>query len=136
MVSKRMKKDNKDSFWITNISNRDVSLADLNLTVRAYTSVNLLDSKHYYFTRAQLEKSSESGSLFKKRTIIAVRKVPPEIEKPHRITAAEDSIKSKKRSNVEVIDIKYDELDIPDTVYADENSEIAEADRQPILPKK
>lgn len=131
-----MKKEEKDSFWVTNISKRDVSLADLNLTIRAFTSVNLLDNKHFFYSKEQLDKSSKSGSIFKKSDKIIVRKVAPEIQKPHNITTAQSFFVSKKRSGVEVIPVKYEELDIPDTVFADENSDIVEAERQPILPKK
>src|SRR5574338_1468911 len=65
------------AFWLTNISNANVSLADLNLTIKAFSSVNLLDKKHYKYTLEQLEKSQESGSLFNKRDRIVVRNVPP-----------------------------------------------------------
>jgi hypothetical protein len=57
---------NKDSFWITNISKRIVSLSDLGLAVKPMTSINLLDSKHYYLNKEQLTKSETSGSIFAK----------------------------------------------------------------------
>jgi hypothetical protein len=71
-------KDN--SFWVVNISKMNVSLRDLNLTIKARASVNLMDSKHYNYTLEQLKKSVESGSIFNKRDKIKVRKVPPYIE--------------------------------------------------------
>lgn len=55
-------------FWVFNISNSDVSLGDLNITIRSKTSVNLL--KNSQITYEQALKSAESGSLFKKRNKI------------------------------------------------------------------
>ncbi len=130
-----MKNIDKESFWITNISNMDVGLSDLNLTIRAFTSINILDKKHYSLTKEQINKSLENGSLNKRKDKVFVRKISPEIDKPHRITTAQSMIQTKKRSGIEVVPIKYEELDIPDTVYADENSDLVEADRQPILKK-
>ena len=66
------------SFWISNISKMNVCLRDLNLTVKAQSHANLLDNKHYSYTLEQLQKSAESGSLFRKRDKIKVRTVPPE----------------------------------------------------------
>ncbi len=67
----------KTEFWITNISKMNVSLADLNLTVKSFSSVNLLDKKHYDYTLEQLENSAKTGSIFKKSKLIAVRKNAP-----------------------------------------------------------
>ncbi len=66
-----------NEFWITNISNRDVMLSDLGLSIKRGESRNLLDSKHYTYTKDHLQKSLESGSLHKKSNIIKVREVVP-----------------------------------------------------------
>ena len=67
----------KQNFWITNISNRNVSLSDLNLTIKAYSSINLMDSKHYNYSIEQINKSVLNGSIYNKRNKIFVRKVAP-----------------------------------------------------------
>jgi len=67
----------KKEFWITNMSKMNVSLADLNLTVKSFSSINLLDNKHYDYTLEELEKSAKNGSIFKKNKFIVVRKVAP-----------------------------------------------------------
>jgi len=67
----------KTEFWITNISKMNVSLADLNLTVKSFSSINLLDKRHYNYSLEQLEKSAKIGSIFKKSKLIAVRNNAP-----------------------------------------------------------
>jgi hypothetical protein len=64
-------------FWVSNISDRNVCLRDLALTIKARNHVNLLDSRHYSYTLEQLEKSALDGSLHKKSNMLKVRKVPP-----------------------------------------------------------
>jgi len=66
-------------FWITNITKLDVMLGDLRLSVPNRTHMNLLDSKHFHYSLAQLQESEKSGSLYKKSDKIKVRKVRPEI---------------------------------------------------------
>lgn len=71
-------KNRAHEYWVTNITqNRDVSIGDLRVTIRAGKSVNLLDSKHYSFTYEQLEKSRISGSIATKPNMIRVRDLPP-----------------------------------------------------------
>ena len=66
-------------FWITNISNKAISLADLGIHIYPFRSVNLLDSNHYrHITEKQLINSAKSGSLFVKSKYVVVRKVHPE----------------------------------------------------------
>jgi hypothetical protein len=131
-----MRKTQKDSFWVTNKSNVGVSLADLSLTIMPMTSINLLDSKHYYYTKEQLIKSAESGSIYKKRDKVVVRKVAPEIDKPHFITTAQSMIKTKKRSVLETTYEHYEELIVKDEELAAEAADSVEEDRQPILSNK
>lgn len=118
----------KKSFWVTNICNRNVSLADLNLTIKAFSSVNLADDKHYHYTLEELEKSAQSGSLFKKRNVIYVRKVPPTMIKVGIPLARETFLPSRERSVFSIKEENYEELNISDEQFASENAEIAELD--------
>jgi len=99
------------SFWISNISPVNISLGDLNLTVRAYSSINLLDSKHYHYTLSEIQKSVNSGSIFKKRNKIVVRKNPPIILNPKIATLEETYIPSRQRSGISIKEVKYEELE-------------------------
>lgn len=104
------------TFWVTNFSKQDVSLSDLGVTVRSMTSVNLLDQTHYpHITLAMLEKSENSGSMFKRRDKVSHRKVAPEAapkETLQRDTQAVIPIKA--RSILEIKEEKYEELNIVD----------------------
>ncbi len=129
-----MKKE-APTFWVTNISPMNVSLADLNLTIKAYTSVNLLDKKHYYFTPEQLQKSFESGSIFKKRDKIVVRKIAPEILKANVPLTRETFIPTRERSTLVIKEENYEELNISDEEFANANADIVELDNQPTNKK-
>jgi hypothetical protein len=126
-------KPKSPEFWLTNISNRDVSIADLNLTVRSFSSVNLLDKKHYSYTLEQLQASATSGSVFKKKHCLVVRKVAPETIKMNIPLAEETYIPTRERSVLEIHEEKYDELNVSDEQFANENAELAELDRKKIL---
>jgi hypothetical protein len=123
-----------ETFWITNISNRDVTLSDLRVTIRAFTSVNLLDKKHHSLTKEQVLLSVNSGSIFKRNKIIYVRKVPPYAEdliKKYAKDLERDqpiNFPSKCRSTIMAEDITYDELTVDDDTYAEENADMAEID--------
>lgn len=136
-----MKKE-EPTFWVTNISNMNVSLADLNLTVKAFSSVNLLDKKHYYYTQEQLTKSFEMGSIFKKRDKIIVRKVAPEILKANIPLTRETFIPTRERSLLAIKEENYEELNLSeedqkksDELFAKENADTADADTKPMLQK-
>src|ERR1700757_2861428 len=90
------------TFWVTNISNRNVSLTDLNLTIPAFRSVNLLDQKHYKYTLEQLQKSQESGSLFRKKSILFVRQVAPTVIKANVPFVQETYIPTREKSILEI----------------------------------
>jgi hypothetical protein len=126
---------NSKEFWVTNISKMDVSLSDLNLTIRSFTTVNLMDSKHYYYTLDQLYKSAETGSLFKKRDKIVVRQVAPKIEKKKILLSVGGAVPSRERSIYQIKEEKFEELQVDDTKFAEENADLAEMDRQPIIIK-
>lgn len=107
------------TFWITNISNRDVALADLNISIKSMTSVNLLDSKHYaHLTLEMLQKSEQSGSLFKKSDKLVHRKVPPYVLPKNNMHSLQRDptavIPSRQHSILEIKEEKYDELNIVD----------------------
>ena len=121
-----MKKE-QPTFWVTNQSNRNVSLTDLNLTIKAFSSVNLL-SKHYYYTLEQLEKSKLEGSIFNKKYWIKVREVPPEIIKMNVPFNSETFIPTRERSVLEIKHINYEELDVSDESFAEENIEMTAMD--------
>lgn len=112
------------TFWVTNISSRNVSLADLNLTIKAYSSVNLLDNKHYYYTLEQLEKSVKSGSIYKKRDKIVERKVAPEVLQANIPLNRETFIPTRERSVYTIKQEHYEELNMSDEEFAYENSEM------------
>lgn len=130
MINRFFGKKTPDTFWVTNISKRNVSLTDLNYDIPALSSVNLLDSRHHYFTRAQLEASATSGSLFKKSDKIKIRKVPPQKARPVLVPFDRETVmEDRSRSAVKVEHIQYDELKISDDEFAKENADLAEQDR-------
>ena len=112
-----------DHFWITNISNRDVSLGDLYLTVRSYKSLNLLDHKHYHYSWEQIYKSFTSGSIFKKRDKIAARKNPPYVAKKTLTLDRNAVLPSREKSIFEIKQETYEELSLSDEQFAAENAE-------------
>ena len=127
---------NNNTFWVTNISNRNVSLADLNLTIKAFSSINLLDKKHYSFTKEQLLKSETSGSIFNKRNKIVVRKIAPAIIKMNMPMIAETYIPSRERSVYSIKEEKYEELNMSDEDFAKENADIVELDSiKPVISR-
>jgi hypothetical protein len=119
---------NKPVFWVTNISKRNVSLADLNLTIKAFSSVNLLDQKHYSYTLEQLQTSVKSGSIYNKRNTIKPRDVAPEIIKMNMPVIAETYIPSRERSVYSIKDEKYEELEMSDEDFAKENADMVDLD--------
>ncbi len=113
----------EEEFWATNISNMNVSLRDLGLTIPSNKSCNLLNSKHYSFNKEQLELSAASGSLFAKRDKILVRQTAPEtpitpgiqVSKLPRFIA-----KNLARTKIVVEDVVYPELCVSDEEMADD----------------
>lgn len=126
-----MKKE-MPSFWVSNISNRNVSLTDLNLTIKAHASVNLLDARHYYYTKDQLVKSAEAGSLFLKRDKLIIRKIAPEVLKANIPMLRDSFIPSRERSVLVIKEEDYEELLKSDEQFAEENADIVELDNKPI----
>lgn len=100
-------------FWITNISDRNITLADLALNIKAFTTVNLLNKRHYSYTLEQLIKSKTNGSLFNKRDKILVREAGPGLKKEDKMPIlAEASIPSRSKSVFSIEQIEYAELNV------------------------
>ena len=117
-----------DNFWVTNTSNRNVSLSDLAINIPAYRTVNLMDKKHYKYTLDQLKKSEKSGSLFRKKSVISVRKDSPEIP-PGKytdfsvvsrdyMTNSDEGIPSRSKSTLIIKEDKHEELQVSDEDFA------------------
>lgn len=120
-----MNEDKKPKeFWICNVSKRDVMLSDLYLSVKSHTSVNLLDSRHYYYTWEQIVKSCKSGSIFKKRDKIYLRDSAPVFGKKTIQIDMESCIPNREKSIFEIKQEKFEELDISDEQFAEENSDL------------
>jgi hypothetical protein len=116
-----MTKSIEKAFWVSNISNRNVTLADLYISVPARASVNLLDARHYGFTEEQLRKSAESGSLFVKRDKVVVRKVPPMMIPKRTIEADPNAvIPTRSHSTYEIKQEHYEELEVGDESLLDD----------------
>jgi len=111
-------------FWITNISNMNVGLSDLNITIKAYSSINLLDNKHYNFTLEELKISLEKGSLYKKRKYIRLRKNEPKMLKANTPLLSETYLPSRERSIINTKQEKYDELLVSDEDFANDNADL------------
>lgn len=120
----------KSEFWIVNISNRNVMLADLALSVPAGRSMNLLDQKHFSYTLEQLQKSVQSGSIFAKSDKIKVRNVPPKPEILPGIYVMNEPRGSRPRSLVAIEEKHYEELQISDEKYAEEAAELVEIQKK------
>jgi len=118
-----LRNNNEKSWWITNISKRNVTLADLRISVPAMKSINLL-SKHYSFTLEQLEISAESGSIAKKSNIIRIRRVEPKVIPEPGLYIYDGKFPRKSRSNVKVEKEFFEELDETDDEFAESFSDI------------
>jgi len=91
-------------------------------------SINLLDKNHYkHITEEQLTKSSSSGSLFAKSKYVVVRKFAPGTPMKTYIPLQENAtFPTRQRSVIDFEKPVYDELNVSDEEYAEENAEIAE----------
>jgi hypothetical protein len=111
-------KNASKTFWITNISDRNVTLGDLNVSIKSFTSADLLDNKHYpHLTLEMLEKSETNGSLFRKSNMVVHRKVPPTLPKKTQILMTNDAIPSREHSILQIKQENYEELNITDEQY-------------------
>lgn len=108
----------------------NVSLSDLNLTIKAFSTVNLLDQKHYSYTPEQLIASATNGSISKKKNKLAIRQVAPEHVKKHVLFDRETFIPTRERSIFSITEEKYEELEVSDEDFAKENADTADMDSQ------
>ncbi len=107
--------------WITNISKKNVTLRDLNISIPAMRSINLL-GKNNRFNLELVEKSIASGSIYTKRDKIKVRKVAPEEFKRILDISKEPMYTSEKVliSQLVIDNPHYEELSISDEQFFDE----------------
>lgn len=127
-----MTKMAEKTFWVTNFSDRNVTLSDLYISINAGSSVNLLDTKHYKFTEEQLLKSEASGSLFNKRHLVRHRKVPPQMIPKAKITYDPNAVLPLRTvSTYEIKNQTYEELNVGEDPLA-ENVKI----NTPIIKKE
>ena len=115
--------EEKPAFWVINISDRNVCLSDLALTIGTRKAMNLLDKKHHTYTYEELKISMQSGSIFKKRHIIKIGKGPPEQpDKKYELSTRPIQIRKRSIVNVNETEPDYDEMIWSDEQYADEMS--------------
>lgn len=110
-----------EEFWVTNISDRNVCLADLALTIPAHRSYDLLSSR-FILTYEQLEKSATEGSLFKKRDKIKMGITHREVvQEPLQVST--QPIQRRTRTSVTIEPPIYADWLYSDEEFADEMSE-------------
>jgi hypothetical protein len=124
MVSKAY---SRNYFWVTNISDQNVSLTDLGLSIPARKTVNLLDKRHYSLNIDELEASEEKGSLFAKRKKVVVRVVAPTIERRQMLEIDYNaSVPSRRRSVVQIEEVHHEELELSDEAFAEQMSDLTD----------
>lgn len=114
-------------FLVSNISDMNVSLSDLGLTIPARKTVNLLDKRHYSFTEEELTLSATSGSLFKKKAKVVVRKVPPIFETRQLVEVDHNAVvPSRRRSAVQITEERHEELEVSDDIFAEQMADLTD----------
>ena len=125
MVQQKSKKPS--TLWISNISKKDVSVSDLDLTIKARSSINLLNKRNLNYSLTQIVQSLRTGSLYKNRDKLIVRKVEPEIEEQKIIAIDYNAVApSRRRSAVKVEEVQYEELNISDEDFAQQASDLVD----------
>jgi hypothetical protein len=131
-------KASANSFWVINVTNTNVTLSDLNITIEARHTLNLLDA-HYPYTLEQLQKSEKSGSLYIKRNKILKRICAPEIKKEIIICDIGSIIPNREKSMYSIKEQNYEELNayniMSDEKFAADNADLAELD-QTVIPNR
>lgn len=112
----------KPAFFVINISDRNVCLSDLALTIPAGRCYDLLND-NFHFTIDQLKASLKNGSLYVKRDKIKIGKGRPKIIPPPSRELSEYPIITRNRSAVKVVEPKYEELIFSDEDYANQMAE-------------
>jgi hypothetical protein len=98
------------------------------VTIKAFSSVNLLDSKHYSYSVDQLEASAKTGSLAKKKDKLVIRRFAPTITQRNVSLNRDAMIPSRERSLYNIKEEHYEELNISDEDFAKENADTAQID--------
>ena len=116
------------AFWVVNISERNVCLSDLALTIPRRASMNLLDKAHFSYTYNELLASMRIGSIFKKRHIIKIGTGPPVPIDDRKFEVSKRPIQIRKRSIVDVNETEpdYDEIIWSDEQHANEMADFGE----------
>ena len=109
----------KPAFFVINVSDRNVCLSDLALTIPKGRCYDLLND-NFYYTIDQLKASLKSGSLYKKRDKIKIGKGRPQITEAPPRELSEYPIITRNRSAVKVEEPVYEELIFSDEDYANQ----------------
>src|SRR3989304_7817424 len=109
----------KPSFFVINISDRNVCLSDLALTIPGGRWYDLLND-NFYYTIEQLKASLKNGSLYEKRNKIKIGKGRPEVVELHKKELSKYPIITRNRSAVKIDEPQFDDLIFSDDDYANE----------------
>ncbi|HUU88073.1 MAG TPA: hypothetical protein VMX17_10015 [Candidatus Glassbacteria bacterium] len=127
-----MKNPNNKGYhcWVSNITKRDIRLADLGVCIRSKTTLDLLSCNHSHLTVAQVKKSIENGSLKKRimQKALFLRYSEPEAKVPRQIEISEAIFPERKRSIIVHKEPEFDELDFTledEANFAEETAESA-----------
>lgn len=120
---RKFKSPNKPEFWVTNISNKNVCLSDLALTIPAKRSYDLLNSRNFSYTEEQLVASAESGSMWIKRKFIKMGITNREVPNDEGPTVSTQPIQVRKASAVVLEEPEYSDWFYTDDEFASEMSE-------------
>lgn len=120
MIKRNLRAKLERSFWITNISRRDVMLADLSLKIHAGSSMNLLDDRHFDYSLEQLQKSAQHGSIHIKRDKIKVCDNPPEIPIKPGLYLSKEPRYVPPRSALKIEEKVFEELPSLDQLVSEE----------------
>lgn len=126
MASRRRSKSKsplEPEFWVTNVSKRNVTIADLGLSIPTRRSYNLLDSRHFNYTEEELIKSATEGSLWKKRHMVRMGIEPSQQPQDEGPVLSEQPIQVRKVSAVILEEPEYSDWLYSDEEFAHEMSE-------------
>jgi len=137
-----IKKKNKE-IWVTNINtSKDLLIDDLGITIKAGSSINLLNGRYTYITEDDINLSIASGALKKKGRILKVRVVAPVFFNP---VIPKEFVKGnfgdlrnlrpiKPLEERSFEDLDFDDNEKSDEEFAMENADFEVQDRTPIMP--
>jgi hypothetical protein len=105
--------------WITNISKADISLSDLNITVKSMKSINLFG--HTTITKEQIIKSYMSGSISKRKGVLFFRLTAPAKDK-RKIECINNMLNNRAKSCLSIT--KKEMSDISELYKTDEDDKL------------